>query len=336
MVNSLEMKYFVSRNQCPSCLSNNSQSVYRKKFNEDPIKKYLEEFYNSQGFIELEYLEETFYELMECNDCTLVYQKYIPNNFLMTKLYNEWISPEVIQNEVEKNHSLSFYFSLSKQIHKICKTLDKKPSELRVLDFGMGWGRWCKMASAFGIETFGVEISDERIQHAKKYGIQSLSLDALEKNSFDFINTDQVFEHIPNPNEVLQILESSLKPGGLLKISVPDGNLVKEKLRIMNWDAPKNHPDSLNIVAPLEHINCFTTKSIIDLAELNGLKWYFLPFYPLIDEVAGLPSLKNNIITAFQIPKQLIGPFWKKGRELLGRVYVEKPRGTNLYFQKEL
>jgi SAM-dependent methyltransferase len=335
MASSLELKYFVNRNQCPSCLSKNTESVFIKKFTQDPIKKYLEEFYNSQGFIELEYLEEADYELMECQDCTLVYQRYIPNDFLMTKLYNEWISPEVIQSEIEKKHSLKFYFFLSKQIYKICKTMNKNPSDLRVLDFGMGWGSWCKMASAFGIEAFGVEISEDRIQYAKKFGIENLYIEALEKNSFDFINTEQVFEHIPNPNEILKILSNSLKPGGLLKISVPDGNLVKEKLSIMNWDAPKNHPDSLNIVAPLEHINCYTTKSIVDLAEMNGLKWYFLPKYPMIAEVDGLPSLKNNIKTAFQIPKQLIEPIWQKSRSLLGKTYIEKPRGTNLYFRKE-
>lgn len=335
MVNSLELKYFVSRNQCPSCLSKNIQSIYRKKFTQDPIKEYLEDFYNSQGFIELEYLEDVDYELMECKDCTLVYQKYIPNDFLMTKLYNEWISPEVIESEIERNHSLAFYKSLSSQIYKICKTLNKKPSEMKVLDFGMGWGSWCKMASAFGIEAFGVEISEERINYAKKYGIPNLSLDTLDENSFDFINTEQVFEHIPFPNEVLQRLVKALKPGGILKISVPDGNHVKAKLKIMNWAAPKNNPESLNIIAPLEHINCFTTKSIVDLAKLNGLKWFFLPFYPLIVEIAEPPSLKNNIKTVFHIPKQFIAPVWQKGKAILGKTYIEKPRGTNLYFKKE-
>ena len=45
----------------------------------------------------------------------------------------------------------------------------------------------------------------------------------------------------------------------------------------MDWKAPKNSRNSLNPVAPLEHINCFRRKSLIKMAAIAGMEEVVIP-----------------------------------------------------------
>ena len=58
------------------------------------------------------------------------------------------------------------------------------------------------MANAFGCETFGVERSDSRVTHASEHHLKVLTLEEASAMSFDFINSDQVFEHLVEPFDV--------------------------------------------------------------------------------------------------------------------------------------
>ncbi len=95
--------------------------------------------------------------------------------------------------------------------------------ELKFLDFGMDWGRWCLMSKAFGCDVYGTELSESRIKYGQSIGINVIDWDEISNFEFDFINTEQVFEHITSPLEILKYLSHSLKQHGLIKISVPDG-----------------------------------------------------------------------------------------------------------------
>ncbi len=43
-------------------------------------------------------LKGSSYILNECFECGLTYQKQIPNDLLMKKIYNEWIIPKLSLN----------------------------------------------------------------------------------------------------------------------------------------------------------------------------------------------------------------------------------------------
>jgi SAM-dependent methyltransferase len=97
-------------------------------------------------------------------------------------------------------------------------------------------------------------------------------LDEIPARRFDLINAEQVFEHLPEPLDTLRHLSRGLKPGGLLRIGVPNGTGLKQSLAAWDWTAPKGSARSLNAVAPLEHLNCFTRTSLLVLAETAGLR----------------------------------------------------------------
>lgn len=325
----------IKREACPACGSTENVELYKCKFNENPVKKYLENFYGNQGKIEMEFLENGNFDIRRCDKCNLVYQNEILGDYLMNKLYEEWIDPEIIMKDFEAQHPLGYYIGNATLIVKIINQFNKKPAQLNFFDFGMGWSNWSSLVRSFGVKSHGSELSKVRINHAKKIGINVIDWEDLPNFEFDFINTDQVFEHIPEPKHTLEHLAKSLKKGGLIRISVPDGTNIIEQLKIMDWDAPKGHKNSLNTIAPLEHINCFNTKSIITMAESVGLKWYDLNYYPCIEYKDRPLTKKEKLIISIDLIVDTVRPLYQFCKKIIGKRYIAHPNGTNLFFIKE-
>jgi 2-polyprenyl-3-methyl-5-hydroxy-6-metoxy-1,4-benzoquinol methylase len=237
----------------------------------------LRSFYSLQGGIEFNYLKNATFNLCECKECGLIFQKEIPNEFLMKVLYEKWIDPKKVFDQHKKTDELSIYTFYAREIATVINYLQKVPSELSFFDFGMGWGKWALMVNGFGCESYGTELSEDRINYAISNGINVIEWEEIPKHSFDFINTEQVFEHLPNPLDTLIYLNSALKAGGLLKISVPTANDITRRLKLMDWKAPKGTRNSLNPIAPLEHINYFRRNSLLKMAALAGMKEVVMP-----------------------------------------------------------
>jgi len=237
----------------------------------------------------------------------------------MVKLYEEWISPEKVFSMEVKNRDITYYERIASEVRMIISHFQLTPSRLEVLDFGMGWGEWCRMAQAYGCSVFGTELSQTRIAYAKTFGIPILGHNEMSERQFDFINTEQVFEHLPNPLATFQYLCNSLKPDGVIKISVPNGWDIKRRLAIMDWTAAKGSKNSLNPVAPLEHINCFTHRAIVKMAEISG--------YEPVKVRVRLPL--NSAVLNFT-GREVVRPYLHKLRTL-------KPgpkKTTYLFFQR--
>jgi len=188
-----KISYFVLRKCCPVCKSVQKNVLYSCSFSEPPISDYLEEFYSPQGGVEFEYLSGSNFILDECKDCGLIYQRFIPNDFLMTKLYEEWIDPKKVFDSRVKKRDVRYYARLSREIEMCIQYFNVQPSKLEFFDFGMGWGEWCLMAKAFGLSVFGTELSKSRIDYANTNGVSTISWEKIQDYMFDFINTEQVF-----------------------------------------------------------------------------------------------------------------------------------------------
>lgn len=314
--NNMGTPYFVDRTICPACKSPEQHNIYRCDFTKSPIREYLDSFYSPQGYIEYEYLEGAVFSLNECKGCGLIYQEQIPNDELMERLYEKWIDPEMaFQRHLTGDdlHVLSYY---AQEIMQLVAYFGKDPNELTFLDFGMGWGKWLRMAKAFSCDAYGVELSKRRIEYAKSNGVEVLSWDELPKHQFDLINTEQVFEHIPQPLDTLMYLKRSLKHDGIIKISVPNGSVMGRRLKVMDWTASKGSRNSLNPVAPLEHINCFDRGAIIRMADIVGLETVYLPILSQYQFTTGWCRPKRII-------KNLLLPFYRN-------IFR---RGTYLFFR---
>lgn len=153
----------------------------------------------------------------------------------------------------------------------------KRQRPIKVLDYGMGWARWCIVARLFNFDTCGVEVAEEKIRHAKQYGIRTLDADEIADYRFDFINVHQVLEHVPSPYDTLESLKQSLNNGGIIRVSVPDGRSIEAGLMNESWHVARGQPGSLNALRPLRHINCFRRESLLRLAERCGMKIFHYP-----------------------------------------------------------
>jgi 2-polyprenyl-3-methyl-5-hydroxy-6-metoxy-1,4-benzoquinol methylase len=274
----MSKEYFIERDCCPCCKSDIHNQLYSCVFTDPHIKNYLIEFYSSQGFkIDTDLLENVDFILDECLNCGVVYQRIIPNRYLMKKLYEEWLNPETEFVCWKNNLDLDYFCYFANELMTIVAFFNKKPSKLTFLDFAMGWGMWSQMAKAFGCEVYGSELSEPKIEYAKSQGIKIIRWEEIPDHEFDFINNEQVFEHIPEPLETLCHLRSSLKPEGIIKIAVPDGNDIKRRLKTFDWKATRRTRNSLNAVSPLEHINCYSHKAIIRMAAQAELERVKIP-----------------------------------------------------------
>jgi SAM-dependent methyltransferase len=236
-----------------------------------PISTYLKNHYSPQGRIDPVDFGEVDFVLDECESCGLVYQRLIPNDSLMKKLYEEWIDSETSRHSTLSAWPVEYFSNLAREMNLLVRHFGTVPSALEFFDFGMGRGDWCRMAKAHGCSVYGHEISQPLIDNAKASGIRTLGWEEIPGRRFDVINLDQVLEHVSDPRGILEYLCGSLKPKGLMKVCVPDGEDIRRRLRIGDWKAPKGSRNSLNPVAPMEHINCFTRSSMVRMADLAGL-----------------------------------------------------------------
>ena len=294
-------KNFIFRPCCELCGSDKKKTLLSREFTHPSIWNFLNTYYG--GKIESHDLANGKYEIAKCSKCGFMWQAYILNDELMEKLYNHWISLEQSLNK-KRYANISLYSGYARQVENISFLLNKKPFEINVLDFGMGWGYWCLMAKAFGYNVSGLEISKERINFAKKNGIDVIGGSDITSDKFDFINAEQVFEHISDPGGTLKLLARSLKKGGIIRISVPDGKKIEHELANPEWMASKN------AIQPLEHINCFTHKTLLKLGELANLE------------------IKQAFILSHRYDFELYL------RGVLGK-YYRGFFGTSLYFKRE-
>lgn len=343
-------KHFTIRQLCPVCKSSNNITLFKLANTESPIKEYLDSW--SFKRIDYSYLEGSNYILDECKDCGLIYQKEILNESTMVKLYDEWIDYANAFERIDSNRDIKHYIPYVSDLINIIMYLDIVPSKLNILDFGMGFGNWCHLVKGFGCKVYGVEISQTRIDYTK--GIEVISWKDLPNYQFDFINTEQVFEHLGDPLGTLLYLKQALKPNGLIKISVPDGWDIKKRLKRWDWDSLKNSKisvnsdviwqptlgngskNSLNPVAPLQHINCFNRNVLVKMAEISGLSMVMIPNKCTILAMDKY-EIKNILRSYYYLLLNYL-LLKSKNIKLLNHLILKrkkvKRKGTKLFFKK--
>lgn len=309
------MKTLLERKSCPSCYSLSHKSLLQQRFDTQGMKLYFKEHYDGRANIEK--LFDFNYELVQCDDCSLVYQKMIPSEKLLTEIYDEWV-PQSEQIRINNQFTLKEYSYYAEQIIFISQYLKLPQSEIKILDFGLGWAQWANMARAFGCSVWGTELSELRCEYAKSIGIPVINYDDITKQKFNFIHTEQVFEHLIEPRKVLEHLVNALEPKGIIKISVPD--IRKIYRRLTNLTEIDSLLSEIMPVAPLEHVNCFENKTLVSLAGQVGLK----PVNFSLNLLYKFYNSASGWLEPKEMARQVLRPLYR-------HVY---PKSTFLYFSR--
>lgn len=254
---------FYQREHCPGCASNDFSTLYQLDYSDQRLKAFIESFYRKR--VDYRLLEDQVYEISQCSRCGLLFQRYVLNDAGQAALYGDWVdNPKSLK---KKRHAKSkLYRQYAGQLETISRLLTRSPGQVDILEFGMGWGYWSRMAKAFGYRVRGLELSPERVEHARELGIEVIHQLPAPGPAFDFIYANQVFEHLEAPLQTLTELTQRLKPGGIVYIRVPDARGIEQALGKKGWQ------ETMDAIHPLEHINAFTRRSLCAMAAGAGLR----------------------------------------------------------------
>jgi SAM-dependent methyltransferase len=130
------------------------------------------------------------------------------------------------------------------------------------LEIGCGDGSFMKYARKKVGRVLGIEPSKKFAEEARRYGFEILngyvdSNTLLTTEKFDCFASRQVFEHLPDPVDVLNGIRLMLNPGAVGLIEVPNGHRALRMKRFFEF-----FPD---------HINYYSVNSLVSLASTVGL-----------------------------------------------------------------
>ncbi len=276
---------FIYRANCPFCKSKNINTIYSKKYLSKDIKTFLKQHLNN---FPINILRNKDFIVMECADCTGIFQKNILNKKFTNRFYDKYVPHDVAFIKKKKN----FEYLSKVQSYEVLliKRYFKDISNIKVLEIGAGWGFWSINAKKNNLDITTVELSKTRRKYLKKNKINVYaSVDAIDKK-FDFIFADQTFEHLSHPYDYLKKVSKLLNKEGVIYLKVPPGIYIKKKLK-------KDYRFCEDEIIPLEHINVFNRKVNKIMANKLGIKYS----YPInIYNFFSKEFFKKNLINFYE------------------------------------
>lgn len=248
---------------CPICDSANTKELCR--MNTSTLLK-SNTGYNSKWFEHQLGIKNHSFPFVRCTDCNFVYSLEKLNDELTIKYYNEGIdavkSEAKIYKSAKRKNLLIWWNRLL--------NLSNLDSPIKVLDYGAGWGDFLAVAKCIGVEVFGLEFDQRKIDFAQRNGIPCGDFSFIEKHApYDIFMCNQVLEHLDRPKESLIALRKILKIGAVGFVSVPNFpiDVINKQIKLIEQgELPSKDFD------PLGHLNYFDGNSFRRMIEEAGFE----------------------------------------------------------------
>ncbi len=216
--------------------------------------------------------------LVKCSDCGMYYLNPAPDLSSLRHIYGDgFVDPIIVELPQLQvvSRILPAISPLRYGVHRINGNLRGHPHDWpdddgqgrSLLDFGCHDGAKLAYWYQHGWQVAGIDLNEQAIKLARRRFPKGqfwcgdlLSLEI--KSRFDCIRADNVVEHLLDPKEYLTALTKMLKPGGYLRIFVPNGAALSTRLF-------KHY--SANYWMPF-HLNLFTSATMERLFDSIGLK----------------------------------------------------------------
>lgn len=193
-------------------------------------------------------------------------------------IYNKSLSNSEIIKWVEL-HYKTVKKRKDSRFNTILSMIDS--DDLKILDYGCGWGFFSKYLSDLKHQVTGIDLDKNEIdisrtvwQENEYLEFKKTQIKEIEDKSYDLVISSQVIEHVHNPGNYLSEINRVLKDEGELIISLP--NLLTPKFIFQNLRS--------NLTKRLKRYN----KSILndfDKRNLHINAWDSLHFTHLISTV---------------------------------------------------
>jgi len=164
------------------------------------------------------------YSIRRCNDCNAYFLSPFPTPEILAKAYDEsyyGYTEKKFKGPIEK--VLDFF--RNHRAKRISKLLHKKGS---IMDIGCGNGNFLKSLIKHGhFNLFGSELEGKSAQRAAQHKeinliTEPLNANSFNENSFDVITMFHVFEHLTEPQSMLNLVRLFLKDDGYFVVSFPN------------------------------------------------------------------------------------------------------------------
>lgn len=202
------------------------------------------------------------------------------------------------------------------------KKIEPYRSNNTLLEIGPGRGWFARHAKKAGWKTWVVEVNDSAAESLERLGLDKVIHSPAEKaflppGLFDAARLWDVIEHLESPHSVLKAIYSSLRPGGVLRLSTTNFASLSRWINGPDW-VYLNGADHIvlfepaTITALLTKIGFHTIqiqtrsfnmrrKRYHPEQELPPASYLLLPFRKIIDELIRLTSYGHQmIITAMR------------------------------------
>jgi SAM-dependent methyltransferase len=201
------------------------------------------------------------YDLFHCDACDFIFVHPFPSNAEIAAHY-------------ETNYrgaSADFYpKSSSRRWRAFVRSLKflRYATGRDVLDIGCGGGFMAEAFARIGARVSGLDISQNSIDYARKHFQQcnfyceSFTDFRARNQTYDFVFSSEVLEHLPGPDEFMKTLSAVTRPGGFVYLSAPDAGHPAVPAKISDW----------NDICPPEHLEFFNAGNLTMLFERYGFR----------------------------------------------------------------
>jgi SAM-dependent methyltransferase len=177
------------------------------------------------------------FSIDKCINCGLVFLNPMPSEKYLTGLY-----PKTYYSYQDLYESkLSFIKRIFNKYFIHIGTLDPQfTSPGKILDIGCGSGKFLYAKKNEGWQVYGVEVNENAAQlgnELEQLNIHPGDLLSSKYNDefFDYVRSNHSFEHITNPEPILQEIHRILNKNGKLMIGVPNIDSFNARLFKKYW-----------------------------------------------------------------------------------------------------
>ena len=174
------------------------------------------------------------------------------------------------------------------------------PSQAKtMLEVGCGQGVFShQLKTKFNVESWGIELMPEEAKLLKKLdkvfaGDVTQNIEHLPDNYFDVIYMNDVLEHIFDPKEILESLQSKLTADGVVISSIPNmryHSVLKGLVVNRSWEYGRSG------VMDFTHLKFYTSKSIKNLYARSG---YQVKLHKGINRTRSIKPYLYNLLLLF-------------------------------------
>lgn len=182
---------------------------------------------------------ETF-QIQQCNSCNFRFTNPRPEPKDLGKYYE---SDDYVSHSKSKKGFINSLYHVAKNysLLKKIQLVDRVAKKGNILDYGCGTGDFLNVCKSSGWNVFGFEPNELARKTAAELLQKEISSEltetSFEKEQFNMISLWHVLEHVSELDKTVEVLLSSLKPGGVLLIAVPNCNSYDAKVYGKYWAA---------------------------------------------------------------------------------------------------